>query len=119
MSIEEYKPLTRSQELENQIWKILDLMKYEGINVEPGCFSEGEEKYTFYTSFYVRPDEYADPVIEQEKLEKVFRQEMPAEWCKHDYDCCGSYYQGRVRIMNDYAHNSGCFTLKIRWTQNV
>lgn len=123
-AISSFEPLTPEEEMEDKIWRILEYIGFEHIEVEAGCFSNGEEEYTFYTSFYanscsdpsyknIRPEET------REKIEGVFQREMPAEWCKHDYDCCGSYYQGRVRILSDFASMKGFYTFKVSWTQNV
>ena len=46
---------------------------------------------------------------------------MPSEWCKHDFDCCGNWYQGGFNVVDKYpfVKNSGSYLVFVNWNKNI
>ena len=85
------------------------------IDVQKGAIDEGEEMATFYTSIAIEPN------LDTEEIEKAIHKIMPSEWCAHDYDCCGGWYQGYFRVVNKYPFltNSGSYLVTVSWNKNI
>lgn len=91
------------------------------IRVEQGAMDESKledclsPRVDYYTSVGV------EPALEPEDLERAIAEVMPSEWCSHDYDCCGGWYQGSVNVVKRYANvpDSGSYLVTVSWNQNV
>ena len=85
------------------------------VRVERGAIDEGEENVTYYTSIGI------EPALETREIEKAIEKIMPSEWCKHDYDCCGNWYQGGFNVVDKYPliKNSGSYLVFVNWNKNI
>jgi hypothetical protein len=85
------------------------------VRVERGAMDQGEERATYYTSIAIEPS------LEAREIEKAIEKVMPSEWCQHDYDCCGSWYQGGFNVVDKYSSisNSGSYLVTVSWNKNI
>ena len=85
------------------------------IRVEKGAIDEAEERATYYTSIGIMP------ALEPRTLKKALEKVMPSEWCQHDYDCCGGWYQGGFNVVERFANmsDSGSYLVTVSWNQNL
>ena len=86
------------------------------VRVEKGAIDEArEETITYYTSIGIMP------ALEPRTLKKALEKVMPSEWCQHDYDCCGGWYQGGFTVAKRYEniHDSGSYLITVSWNQNL
>jgi len=85
------------------------------VRVEKGAIDKAEERATYYTSIAVEPS------LEAREIEKAIEKVMPSEWCQHDYDCCGGWYQGGFNVVERFANmfDSGSYLVTVSWNQNI
>jgi hypothetical protein len=70
---------------------------------------------------WLAPEEWSD-----EDIREIVSLRFPAEFCHHEYDCCGKYYpeQGQViaiehDVRNQYGDRCHLVMVLIRYVQNV
>tara|TARA_R110000751_G_scaffold6870_1_gene29000 strand:- start:186 stop:515 length:330 start_codon:yes stop_codon:yes gene_type:complete len=86
------------------------------VRVEKGAIDEArEETITYYTSIGIMP------ALEPRILKKVIEKVMPSEWCQHEHDCCGGWYQGGFNVVERFANmsDSGNYLITVSWNQNL
>jgi len=85
------------------------------VRVERGAIDEGEESTTYYTSIGI------EPTLETKEIEKAIEKVMPSQGCKHDFDCCGNWYQGGFNVVDKYpfVKNSGSYLVFVNWNKNI
>tara|TARA_B100001175_G_C19091664_1_gene440757 strand:- start:211 stop:534 length:324 start_codon:yes stop_codon:yes gene_type:complete len=83
--------------------------------VRKGAMDEGEESTTYYTTISIVP------ALEPREVKNAIEKVMPAEWCKHDYDCCGGWYQGSFNVVDRFFSipNSGSYLVTVSWDKNI
>ena len=99
--------------LENALMDHDLLPKY--IRVEEGATDRQDESATYYTTIHL------EPALDIEKVADVLHAKMPRESCRHEHDCCGSWYQGGITLAHKYGEQDDSTTLlfSVDWNMNV